>query len=197
VILACAEARGISWSLPPKSLAWEAFQLFARLHLSPHEMRRYADAITQRLSAGRPAVDPRRVCEVRFPRALSERRHFTRFSASGRLRRLPRDADEFLDQQHQIESARAKRIHVRNQQTERYRRLRALALAAVGYRCERCGGSGRLELHHKHYATLGRESLRDVEMLCRKCHSKETARQRALRRARWRPVSSRGISLWR
>jgi 5-methylcytosine-specific restriction endonuclease McrA len=30
--------------------------------------------------------------------------------------------------------------------------------------------SAYLELHHKHYHSLGREQLEDVELLCPKCH---------------------------
>jgi hypothetical protein len=30
-----------------------------------------------------------------------------------------------------------------------------------------------LDLHHKHYRTLGEEGLDDVELLCRACHDKQ------------------------
>ncbi len=45
--------------------------------------------------------------------------------------------------------------------------------------CERCCLiTDKLELHHKHYDTLGDESDEDVEILCEFCH-KKADRQRA------------------
>jgi hypothetical protein len=43
----------------------------------------------------------------------------------------------------------------------------------VARRCERCGQSGKLEGHHRHYETLGYERLEDIEALCRQCHQRE------------------------
>ena len=39
--------------------------------------------------------------------------------------------------------------------------------------CERCGSVNNLQVHHKHYETLGRESFKDLELLCGNCHMKE------------------------
>ena len=42
----------------------------------------------------------------------------------------------------------------------------------VGYKCQRCGNAGRLELHH--IVTLGDGGKRydpaNIEVLCRRCH---------------------------
>jgi choline dehydrogenase-like flavoprotein len=47
-------------------------------------------------------------------------------------------------------------------------------------RCEGCGTTHSLELHHKTYERLSRELLSDLELLCKSCH--ETAdRERAQR----------------
>jgi hypothetical protein len=55
--------------------------------------------------------------------------------------------------------------------SRRWRRLRAQLIAATGGRCERCRRRARrLELHHRHYATLGGERPADVELLCGICH---------------------------
>jgi hypothetical protein len=52
--------------------------------------------------------------------------------------------------------------------------LKARVRESRGNRCERCKRrrSRRLwlTLHHKHYDTLGHESIRDVELLCDRCH---------------------------
>lgn len=48
------------------------------------------------------------------------------------------------------------------------RRKRMIATAGG---CERCYLITKdLELHHKHYETLGRESDEDLEVLCKACH---------------------------
>jgi hypothetical protein len=55
--------------------------------------------------------------------------------------------------------------------SDHWRALRLRVLAAHGYACERCGMTlALLDLHHRHYRTLGEESLDDVELLCRACH---------------------------
>lgn len=40
-------------------------------------------------------------------------------------------------------------------------------------RCECCGERAKLELHHKHYETEGRETPDDLSALCRDCHKGE------------------------
>lgn len=37
--------------------------------------------------------------------------------------------------------------------------IRQEVLDRAGYRCERCRDLASLEVHHKHYQTLGREQL--------------------------------------
>ena len=37
-------------------------------------------------------------------------------------------------------------------------------------RCAACGRRARLDVHHRHYATLGRETRGDVVGLCEPCH---------------------------
>ena len=54
-----------------------------------------------------------------------------------------------------------------------WRALREEALAAAGRRCAHCGNVAvDLQLHHKHYRTLGKETHDDVELLCPPCHEK-------------------------
>lgn len=54
--------------------------------------------------------------------------------------------------------------------SRRWRRKRASLIKARGSRCEDCGTTKRLTVHHKHYRTLGHERVRDVEVLCWQCH---------------------------
>jgi 5-methylcytosine-specific restriction endonuclease McrA len=49
------------------------------------------------------------------------------------------------------------------------RKRQAVITRACG-RCERCGNSGKLEVHHLHYDTFGNESLDDLQGLCGNCH---------------------------
>lgn len=57
--------------------------------------------------------------------------------------------------------------------SEKWRRKRAKFIAAVGGKCETCGATHGLQVHHRHYRTLGQEGLQDVEILCGGCHTQE------------------------
>lgn len=47
---------------------------------------------------------------------------------------------------------------------------RAIAKARAGNRCEKCGASGPLQVHHVSYDRLGHEWQDDLSVLCGKCH---------------------------
>ena len=56
--------------------------------------------------------------------------------------------------------------------------IRRAAMRRARFRCERerpgdPRHEGPLEAHHKHYRTLGCESLDDIEVLCDFCHEAE------------------------
>lgn len=42
-----------------------------------------------------------------------------------------------------------------------------------GGKCCRCGSRDRLAVHHRHYRTLFREAMADLELLCFGCHANE------------------------
>ena len=64
-----------------------------------------------------------------------------------------------------------------------WKQLRQQMIASANG-CERCFLiTDRLELHHKHYETLGREREQDLEVLCEACH-KQADQQRAMQTAR-------------
>lgn len=51
-----------------------------------------------------------------------------------------------------------------------WRRERQRQLGRDGFRCQRCGGTRHLEVHHLTYARLGSERPGDLTTLCRGCH---------------------------
>jgi 5-methylcytosine-specific restriction endonuclease McrA len=53
-----------------------------------------------------------------------------------------------------------------------------------GNRCERCRSTFQLQLHHKTYERLGRESPSDLELLCTACHTKADKERDAATRQR-------------
>jgi 5-methylcytosine-specific restriction endonuclease McrA len=62
-----------------------------------------------------------------------------------------------------------------------WRSLRIWALEAADWRCQRCGktmsvAGGSLDVHHKHYRTVGHERPSDLEVLCRPCHERKGRR---------------------
>ncbi len=58
-------------------------------------------------------------------------------------------------------------------QSAEWRAFRVKMLELRDYKCEHCHRSPRvLEVHHKHYRNLTRETSKDVEVLCQPCHRK-------------------------
>ena len=56
-------------------------------------------------------------------------------------------------------------------QSEHWRKYRKFVLQHYGYKCQRCSQRAA-SVHHKNYNCLNKETLQDVEALCRECHSK-------------------------
>lgn len=57
--------------------------------------------------------------------------------------------------------------------TEHWKQFRKTALEHHNYTCQICGAHKiRLDVHHKTYASRGQETLDDVLVLCRPCHSR-------------------------
>lgn len=52
-----------------------------------------------------------------------------------------------------------------------WKRKRMQALEYYGNRCHVCGSTESLHVHHKRYACLGREKMKNLEVLCRGCHA--------------------------
>lgn len=48
--------------------------------------------------------------------------------------------------------------------------VRQAALERAGHRCQVCNADHRLDVHHRTYERVGRESPMDVTVLCRPCH---------------------------
>lgn len=52
----------------------------------------------------------------------------------------------------------------------KWRKFRLAALEYYGNRCGLCGSKFNLEVHHKTYQNLFKESIADVMILCTHCH---------------------------
>jgi 5-methylcytosine-specific restriction endonuclease McrA len=55
---------------------------------------------------------------------------------------------------------------------EEWQVIKGDVMVRANYRCEQCGKPWGLEVHHKTYERLGKESLDDLTCLCRDCHRK-------------------------
>ena len=65
--------------------------------------------------------------------------------------------------------------HIRSSQ---WKGTRAAILKMRGEKCEDCGyGSATLQVHHLTYERLGKESMKDLVILCHKCHVKADAKR--------------------
>ena len=67
---------------------------------------------------------------------------------------------------------RQSRLYHDHMRSPAWRRTRAAKLELSGYRCEHCGATGRLDVHHKTYERFTRERPSDLEALCPGCHAK-------------------------
>ena len=56
--------------------------------------------------------------------------------------------------------------------SDHWREIRADAKVAAGYKCQLCLSNGKLNVHHKSYANINKESLDDLMVLCDECHRK-------------------------
>lgn len=54
-----------------------------------------------------------------------------------------------------------------------WRKKRTGVIQRKGGKCQRCGSTYELRVHHRHYKTLGRERDKDLEVLCVGCHENE------------------------
>ena len=73
--------------------------------------------------------------------------------------------------------------HIRSSQWKKMRK----DILRMRDRCEGCGTRKFLEVHHKTYERLGRESPSDLEVVCKTCHEiadRERAQQGIARSAR-------------
>ncbi len=55
----------------------------------------------------------------------------------------------------------------------KWKRLADVRKAYDHYKCTRCGSEHELQVHHKNYPSVfGKESIFDLQTLCRSCHQK-------------------------
>lgn len=62
-------------------------------------------------------------------------------------------------------------------QSEWWQERRLLALELAGWKCQDCGGTEDLEVHHLTYERLGAELDADLRALCHHCHSHTHGRE--------------------
>jgi 5-methylcytosine-specific restriction endonuclease McrA len=63
------------------------------------------------------------------------------------------------------------REYERHLASDEWQALRAARITAARGRCERCGDTEGLQLHHRSYDRLGKERDDDLELLCWRCHA--------------------------
>lgn len=54
--------------------------------------------------------------------------------------------------------------------SDHWQKTRKAKLVSRNYRCEKCGGSCKLQVHHRNYDNLGAERPEDLQVLCDGCH---------------------------
>lgn len=56
--------------------------------------------------------------------------------------------------------------------SKHWQNTRLKALEVAGYKCQLCSSKDSLNVHHNTYENKGNEDLKDLVVLCRKCHAK-------------------------
>lgn len=76
----------------------------------------------------------------------------------------------------------SERMHRAVYRTKRWHRVRTAAKERAGYRCQRCGATGRLEVHHRVRLLAGGDPYapEGLIVLCRRCHFGEHRRKKCL-----------------
>jgi len=73
-------------------------------------------------------------------------------------------------------------------QSPEWQEVRQQKLAEAGWKCERCGATEGLQVHHWTYERLFHELMRDLEVLCEEHHkAADEARKLGYTRHSWRP----------
>jgi len=57
--------------------------------------------------------------------------------------------------------------------SEMWGEKRLWILECFKFKCQKCGSTEKLQVHHKNYESCGNEKLSDVTVLCFKCHGEE------------------------
>jgi len=185
-VSAVASHHGVGWSTPRVDRAYGAVRSLAEHHLLPEEAERYLAVLEARRVSERPLVSKELVRAVRWP-AEGTTETGTRSRGGRRKHTHPaRSAEELVEQRRGAASREWYDVHAQVLRSKRFAALREERLRIAGGTCERCGNTDRLQLHHRHYQTLGAERIADVEILCNKCHRVATQDQRSRRRALWR-----------
>lgn len=52
----------------------------------------------------------------------------------------------------------------------KWRLIRWLKLCMAGFKCQQCGATRKLQVHHLTYEHLYNEHLGDLQVLCKSCH---------------------------
>lgn len=55
-------------------------------------------------------------------------------------------------------------------QSKKWKKKRKRALNYYK-KCQMCGSTMDLRVHHKHYNSLGKEKIKDLQVLCKNCHA--------------------------
>jgi 5-methylcytosine-specific restriction endonuclease McrA len=120
-----------------------------------------------------PQIKDETTARAEYRKHLDNSPTFESFSRTGRRER---NSDGVTAQQRGKHSKKCRvKWYEPYRHTDHWRRLKDDALQHCFYQCCLCVSRTSLQMHHKHYASLGREQLSDVSILCDNCHDKSHA----------------------
>lgn len=80
--------------------------------------------------------------------------------------------------------------------SEAWSKKRQERLRIDGFKCQRCGATEKLEVHHVTYNTLGNENMNDLITLCELCHTKIHAVDSLSWCLKHKRYPNKGVEIW-
>ena len=97
--------------------------------------------------------------------------HFRKGSSRGKKRSTKtRRQRRRLDEEARLQKVGTSTSYLEYLSSKWWKYRRRQALKRAKHRCEKCGATKKLEVHHKTYETLGKEKDEDLQVLCVPCH---------------------------
>ena len=85
---------------------------------------------------------------------------------------IPKYYNEEISTLERTDYCEYKQAYLNYLESDQWHTIRNIVLMRAKHKCEKCGSREHLQTHHLNYNTVFNESLNDLILLCRNCHSR-------------------------